>query len=186
MSREYCEECTRPRSECYCSDIVEIESPVKIIIIQHPKEQKHPYNTGRIVHKCIANSELIIAEVLDTKNIDQLVTADSTLLFPEMNWLAPSAEPQVPVKQLIVIDATWKKAKKILHLNPDLQRLPRLSLSEQSKSNYQIRTSTVPNGLSTIESVTEALESLQPKMQFDKLLIPFQKMVSLAQRYIPE
>lgn len=186
MSRENCAECTRPISECYCSAIVDIVTPIKVIIIQHPKEVQHPYNTGRIAHRCLKNSELIIAEQLDNETLGQLTQKDSVLLFPEMTWLAPSQAHTETTKQLIVIDATWKKAKKILHLNPALQSLPRMSFTRQNESEYEIRKTSIADGLATIESIAEALQQLAPETPTKALLKPFHKMVSLAQRYTPD
>ena len=186
MSREYCQQCTRPRSECYCDAIVECESPIRVLIIQHPQEVHHPYNTGRIVHQCLTNSELVVAEVLDEALLNRLLQSNSTLLFPNMSWLSPIAAETKTIEQLVVIDATWNKAKKIMHLNPALQQLPRLALTGYTRSAYEVRKSSLPESLSTIESVVYGLESLQPKTSYQVMLQPFKQMVALAKRYQPD
>lgn len=186
MSREYCQQCTRPRSECYCAAVVACESPIKVLIIQHPQEVQHPYNTGRMVHQCLTNSELVIAEILDNAVLDSLLQTNSTLLFPNMSWLSPIATETKAVEQLVVIDATWNKAKKILHLNPALQQLPRLALTGYPRSTYEVRKSSMPESLSTIESVVYGLESLLPDTSYQAMLQPFKQMVALAKRYQPD
>jgi DTW domain-containing protein YfiP len=40
-------------------------------------------------------------------------------------------------RALVVLDATWRKSRKMLHLNPFLGQLPRLSLEDMSPSRYR-------------------------------------------------
>ena len=114
----------------------------------------------------------------------------SLLLYPTLDWLPESdtfshltnsPKEKENIKQLIVIDATWRKSKKILHLNPLLQKLPRLSLIGDLTSNYQIRKTSITNGLSTIESIAKAMKLLEPEKDFELLLKPFNKMIELQQ-----
>ena len=185
MSREYCSECTRPISECYCSAIETVSSPTKVTIIQHPSEVDHPYNTGRIVHRSLESCELIIAEQLSDEKLSAVINDNACLLFPNLAWLPTVPAAPSSIIHLIVIDATWKKAKKILHVNPELQQLPRLALTGHSPSRYHIRKGSMQDGLSTIESIVYALEQQQPDTSYQALLKPFEKMVELAQRYKP-
>ncbi|MBT8450177.1 MAG: DTW domain-containing protein, partial [Gammaproteobacteria bacterium] len=57
-----------------------------------------------------------------------------------------------------------------------LQALPRLSLSEIGVSKYQVRATSQPDGLATIEAIYYALKSLEPVAP-DDLLLPFQTMI---------
>ncbi|MCA0894804.1 tRNA-uridine aminocarboxypropyltransferase [Microbulbifer agarilyticus] len=185
MSREICPTCQRPLRMCYCSALVHIPSRIKVLIIQHPQEQKHPFNTGRMAHLCLNNSELVVAESLSEATLRRLLQPRSALLYPSLSWLPPvqSVEPDSPqsaaLEQLVVIDATWRKSKKMLHLQPLLQQLPRVSFSGELESNYQVRKSSMANSLSTIESIALAMQELQPDGDFGRLLQPFEKMVSL-------
>ncbi|BBM02489.1 DTW domain-containing protein [Microbulbifer sp. GL-2] len=168
---------------------------MKVLIIQHPQEEKHPFNTGRMAHLCLSNSDLIIAEALTSELQDQLLSIPSALLYPSLEWLPDSTklvnldlsvrkreELSLSFQQLIVIDATWRKSKKILHLNPQLQKLPRINLGGDLKSNYTIRKTSVSDGLSTIESIAKAMQLLEGRDDFQSLLKPFEKMIEL-QKY---
>ena len=62
--------------------------------------------------------------------------------------------------RLVVIDATWRKSRKILHLNPVLQRLPRMTLDAVPESRYAIRKAHKPGQLSTLEATCAALSQL--------------------------
>ncbi len=170
---------------CYCSALVHVPSRIKVLIIQHPQEQKHPFNTGRMAHLCLDNSELVVAESLSEASLRRLLQPHSALLYPSLSWLPPveSIEPESPqsaaLEQLVVIDATWRKSKKMLHLHPLLQKLPRLSFSGELESKYQVRKSSMENSLSTIESIALAIQALEPDGDFMQLLQPFERMVAL-------
>ena len=193
MPRKHCPNCQRPLNVCYCSALVKVANKIKVTLILHPLEQKHPFNTGRIAHLCLSNSELIIAESFSDKELENLLSTPSALLYPSLDWLPETEQinnqylektTNPKIEQLIVIDASWRKSKKILHLHPPLQELPRLSLSGGLISNYQIRKTSMENGLSTIESIVEALQLLEPDGDFKPMLKPFEKMISLEQQFL--
>ena len=185
MPREQCPNCQRPLAVCYCSALVQIANKIKVVIILHPLEQKHPFNTGRIAHLCLNNSELFIKETFKDEELEKLLSTSSALLYPSLPWLPETLELNSSanpcIQQLIIIDASWRKSKKILHLHPRLQTLPRINLTGGLTSNYQIRKTSIENGLSTIESIVEAMQILEPETDYRAMLKPFEKMVALQQ-----
>ncbi|WP_334078304.1 tRNA-uridine aminocarboxypropyltransferase [Microbulbifer sp. M83] len=188
MPRQTCPTCQRPLNVCYCSALVHIANHIKVLIIQHPLEVKHPFNTGRMAHLCLENSELVVAETLDDTELARLLAPRSALLYPNLDWL-PAVEQvgeggqlaRGPLEQLVVIDASWRKSKKMLHQHPALQQLPRVSFAGEFKSNYQVRHSSLANSLSTVESITKAMQGLEPGQDFEPLLKPFEQMIALQQ-----
>ena len=52
---------------------------------------------------------------------------------------------------LILLDATWRKAKRILHENSWIADLPRISIKPKSPSGYLLRKVPNDNALSTLE-----------------------------------
>ncbi|WP_237068208.1 tRNA-uridine aminocarboxypropyltransferase [Microbulbifer guangxiensis] len=187
MPRPTCPTCHRPLKVCYCSALVHIPNQIRVLIIQHPQEEKHPFNTGRIAHLCLDNCVLVIGEQFTKEDWAEMLTPGSALLYPSLSWLpdtdagqSKAAKPR-NVDQLVVIDATWRKSKKILHLNPALQALPRISLEGDLQSNYQVRRSSLPDSLSTVESIAMAMQQLEPQHDFQPLLRPFEKMIALQQ-----
>jgi DTW domain-containing protein YfiP len=82
--------------------------------------------------------------------------------------------------RLVVIDATWRKSLRMLHHNPLLQALPRLSLSDAAPSRYAIRKAPRAGQLSTLEATCHALARLEadgPK--YAPLLDAFDGFVSM-------
>ncbi|BFM20823.1 tRNA-uridine aminocarboxypropyltransferase [Gilvimarinus japonicus] len=164
MARALCPNCKRPKARCFCRYIRPIANHTQIILLQHPDESGHPKNTGELLHQCLASSELIVAECID--NTTDL--SDTALLYPEQptsNRLTtqPPVSPKQNhhIKRLIVIDATWRKSRKMLHLNPWLGTLARLQLDTIPASRYRIRTAADHDQLSTFEASCYALQQLE-------------------------
>jgi DTW domain-containing protein len=96
---------------------------------------------------------------------------EPVLLYPEAQAsppgtaavLSPAAGPvwDDPGRlRLVVLDGTWRKSRKMLHLNPGLQALPRLALRDPPPSHYLIRKAHRPDQLSTLEATCLALAQL--------------------------
>jgi len=88
--------------------------------------------------------------------------------------------------RLVVLDATWRKSRKMLYLNPMLQHLPRLSLSEMPASHYRIRKAHKPDQLSSLEASTYALMRLEHnEAKYLPLIDAFDGFVEQQMQYIP-
>lgn len=86
------------------------------------------------------------------------------LLFPsqtvgEVNrFTAPQPTANT---RLLALDGTWRKARKLIHLNPWLKSLPCLTLENPPQSRYHIRKAEQAGQLSTLEAVCAALIQLE-------------------------
>ena len=184
MPRPICSTCTRPIAACYCDSLTSVFNQIKVLVIQHPSEEKHPFNTARMAGLCLKNSELISSNSLTSLQIEKILSIPSVLLYPSLQWMTNTLiveRADNSYQQLIVIDATWRKSKKILFEHPILQQLPRINLTGDLHSNYKIRTSKLANSLSTVESIVSAMEILEPQQDFQPLLSPFNRMIELQQ-----
>jgi len=103
---------------------------------------------------------------------------ESYLLFPGEDALSLEELVERPEpRRLIVPDGTWRKARKVLHLNPRLASLPRVALPEGLVSRYRLRKAPMPGALSTIEAIVVALNSLEGDIRFEALLKPFEALI---------
>lgn len=176
MARKQCERCLRPVKQCLCASIEAVAAQTQVIILQHPSEQKHALNTARLVKLALADCQLHVGE--DFSALQPILTRQgSYLLFPNANAMLANQVPEATVKQLIVLDGTWRKAKKILYLNPWLLTLPCLTLDSQLSSRYRLRKAPMAESLSTIEAVTYCLAALEPNHDFQPLLKPFDALI---------
>ena len=86
---------------------------------------------------------------------------------------------------LSVLDGTWRKSRKMLYRNPELQQLPRLSLQDMPASHYLIRKAHRPDQLSTLEATCAALAQLEGSAeQFQPLLTAFDGFVAQQLGYL--
>ncbi|HUE93726.1 tRNA-uridine aminocarboxypropyltransferase [Pseudomonas sp.] len=181
MSRPQCPRCSRPLEHCLCALIPQLHSRTRLLILQHPSEVKHALNTARLAALGLCNAELRVGEVFE--NLPELLAQpgyQACLLFPGEGALpllqfAEQAAGQPTL--LVVPDGTWRKARKLLHCNPLLAALPRVSLEPGLQSRYRLRKAPQAGVLSTIEAIVSALATLEAPAQFDALLRPFEALI---------
>jgi len=179
MSRPQCPRCLRPQTHCLCPLIPSLDSRTHVLLLQHPSEVSHALNTARLAALGLNNAELIVGEVFE--DLPALLNRPgyrARLLFPAddaqpMQAYAASDEPLL----LVVPDGTWRKARKMLHMNPLLAALPRVTLAEGGVSRYRLRKAPGPGALSTIEAIVQALQTLEAPASFDPLLKPFEALI---------
>jgi Uncharacterized conserved protein len=172
MSRIQCPRCLRPQTHCLCPLIPSLDSRTRVLLLQHPSEVNHALNTARLAASGLKNAELIVGEVFE--DLPALLNQpgyQARLLFPAddaqpLQAYTLNDEPML----LVVPDGTWRKARKMLHLNPLLAALPRVTLAQGAVSRYRLRKAPGPGALSTVEAIVQALQTLEAPTSFEPLL----------------
>ena len=147
--------------------------------MQHPDEAKHALNTARFVSLGLQNAQLIVAETIaQPEQYLQQAGYRACVLFPgehaqELTAYQANEQPWL----LVVPDGTWRKARKILHCNPLLAALPRVTLPVGLSSRYRLRKAPNAQALATVEAVSYALDILEPESDFSSLLRPFDALI---------
>ena len=164
--RATCAACLRAQSACICRWVRPLSSRVDLLILQHPLEVRNAKNSARLLHLCLPGSRLDVGEAFSESDLHALLHADRrtpVLLYPATpGFVPPVLEPVPPERlRLVVLDATWRKSRKMLHVNPELQRLPRLALHDVPASAYRIRKAHAPHQLSTLEAAALALGQME-------------------------
>jgi len=172
MSRPMCYRCFWPQAHCWCSSIQAMDTRTKFVFLMHPKEFKQEKaGTGRLTHLCLANSSLHMGVSFDEDPTVQALINDPrhypVLLYPGVQARNLSngdlAAADLGGRQLLVLllDATWSGARKMLKLSPSLQRLPRIMFTTATVSRYVIKQQPQPGCLSTLEATHELLVALE-------------------------
>lgn len=183
-SRAFCPQCEFLKSRCLCDTIRPIENKVKVVILQHKSETRHALNTTRILVKSLTNISLFIGE--DFANNEELnaILKDPknkcALVFPGDESIVLNAQNKSKLENithLIMIDGTWRKAKKIYFLSTNLHSLPCIRLIPEKASEYRIRKSPNVDGLSTLEATVLSLQSIEPELDTTSLKNSFKKMI---------
>jgi DTW domain-containing protein YfiP len=162
-----------------CPLIPDLDSRTRVLLLQHPSEVNHALNTARLAALGLSNSQLVVGEVFE--DLSELLNPPgytARLLFPAddaqpLQAYSPGEQPML----LVVPDGTWRKARKLLHLNPLLAALPRVTLANGGVSRYRLRKAPGPGALSTVEAIAQALQVLEAPQSFDALLQPFEALI---------
>jgi DTW domain-containing protein YfiP len=172
---------------------------IEILILQHPDEAPNAKNTAGLLHLSLKNSQLEIGETFDNEALDSLLHKGEKqpfLLYPEtIEAKALGLKTPLPLTisdfspnqlRLVVIDATWRKSRKMVYLNPALQCLPRYTLTETPASIYKIRKAHSENQLSTLEASCYALQQLEQRQaDYAPLLAAMSMFVEQQISFVP-
>lgn len=167
MSRVYCKACRRLESHCLCDALIDIDNHIPTLFLQHPNEKGHVKNTAWLTHQCLKNSRFETGEVFDSCFLETLLKPNSFLLYPQTDDFdgemiqSEHLLGRFSDMQLVVLDGTWRKTRKMLYLNPALAALPRIEMAPQYVSAYKIRKQKKAFGLSTLEAVQQMLAALE-------------------------
>lgn len=168
--RQICLKCEYPQSTCLCDWINPITPPLSIIVLQHPKEAIHAKNTVKLLTLGLTKLTVLKGEKPeDWAELAQNVAKQPhryCLLYPHKNSNAIELITSPQQKEIyfpanhniIFIDASWRKALKIWHLNPWLQLCNSWHFTSPPNNQYHIRHTTQKSSLSTLESVIYVLE----------------------------
>ena len=178
--RRRCARCRRPESHCLCAAIPRVPSDTSVIVIQHPSEAEHALNTARLLVLGLCNATLVTAETLSPELEALLLdpTWHTELLFPSpsASLISPHLSHAKP-RRLVLLDGTWRKARKLLHLNSVLRSLPHVELPSGIPSRYRLRKAPAAGALSTIEAGVAALTIIEPATNFNPILRPFEVLI---------
>ncbi|KAI9187207.1 hypothetical protein LWI28_025497 [Acer negundo] len=138
---------------------------------------------GFVVRKMQSGS----TELEEYEEFELEVSPGSVLLFPSEEAVGVDGLEAMDfeVMNLIVLDGTWSKAKRMYKENPWLKLLPHLKLELDKMSLYsEVRTQPKAGYLSTIESIVYALKALGDNNTegLNNLLDVFESMVGDQRR----
>lgn len=177
-----CYKCFKPENACLCKYIKNFDPCVKFLFLMHPKEfKRNRTGTGYLSHATLKNSEVLV-DLDFSKNIRlQELLSDSkyfpVIMFPGEDALTAKTENlniQLSNKTLLVmiIDATWFCAKKLIEKNPFLLKYPKFSFYGSYQSIFTFKHEPKPEYISTIETCYYFIKELQENNIIDKSIQP--------------
>jgi DTW domain-containing protein YfiP len=198
MARVMCYRCFWPQPVCWCASLRPMRTTTRFLFLMHPKEYKQEKaGTGRLTHLCLANSSLHMGTDIAEGGAAEDILSDEkyhpVLLYPgkeALNLSEPGdgtclADRVLGMKGktllVVIIDATWSGARKMLRLSPRLQSLPRVMFTPKEPSRYVIKRQPQDGCLSTLEATHELLTVLEERgldryPDREQLLTVFQRM----------
>ncbi len=162
-----CAGCKLPKRLCVCREVTVVDVPVEIVLIKTVGETRSQSHTGSLVERVLANCRSVLNDDPDVP-YDPAELADPFVdyhvLFPVSGAPVVSANliPNDRERQLslILLDTTWRRARRMSRRIPGLRGLPFVSLPGGLAPQFPLRQPTAPGQLNTAETVTSALELL--------------------------
>lgn len=151
--------CLFPAEECLCGEIPLVATRTRFLVVRHASELPRPTNSARWA--ALSMPALTLVEyALPGASLDlrPLVDPRAVLLFPSPHALTLGPLPP----QVVVVDATWAQARRMVQRIPELRSLPRLSVPSGALGprHEAMRRTKVRGGRSTLEAIAGALDLL--------------------------
>lgn len=149
-----CPRCLFPPAECLCADVPRVDTRTRFLLLRHASEVNRPTNSGRWAALALRRSRLLDYALQGSPpDLSAIQEPGTAVLFPSPH--PPGLSP--PPRQIVVLDATWAQARRMIQRIPVLRRLPRLSLPAVAGAARPMREPTVAGGVSTLEAMAAAL-----------------------------
>jgi DTW domain-containing protein YfiP len=159
-----CQQCQLAEYLCACEWRVTRESALDFVILFHRNEILKPTNTGRLIAQVFPQStfcfcwsrtepEQALLDILQDPNRACMV------LYPEeLTSSLRQVYTEIPKFNnkkitLIVLDGTWKQARRMMTLSSYLNKIPALHLNFTEQGEYGLRKALIEGQLATAEAV---------------------------------
>ncbi|MGB3600114.1 MAG: tRNA-uridine aminocarboxypropyltransferase [Marinomonas sp.] len=163
--RQTCNRCHFLTAQCVCHLLPAPQQVgLRIIVLQDPKEAKHAKNTVALLTLVLPQVECIGMD--DVRLPERLQALDLTkwrVLYPAEQAQpieALTSDVAATIEGIILIDATWRKAKRFYLSQPFLHSIPSVHFASPPAPNYEIRKSPNACALSTLEACCYAVEKI--------------------------
>ncbi|WOT06646.1 tRNA-uridine aminocarboxypropyltransferase [Shewanella youngdeokensis] len=177
--------------------------PLQIILLTHEREVSRPTNTGQIALTCFPQycQRIVWARTAPDEHLLTLLQQpDTALLFPDEsatptatfehsdaplidNEALSHAQQQHLVEQtmpstLVILDATWQEARKMLRRSSYLKTARKYTLTTNRSSEFSLRRNQVEGGLCTVECIMALFEQASMHDQAAVLSANFERMLA--------
>ncbi|MFG6179302.1 tRNA-uridine aminocarboxypropyltransferase [Halomonas sp. THAF12] len=166
-----CEGCNLPALNCLCPYRVTADSRTRVWLLTHPLEHYKPTNTGRLIRDVLPTTEVftwyrtapdprLLALLEDERYAPFVIFPDDQEDYAHrvvgMECVAARQQAgRVPV--FLILDGTWRQARRIFRRSPYLANLPVLPLSTDRLTRYRLRKPASSEHLCTAEVAVELL-----------------------------
>ena len=152
-----CPRCFLRGDLCLCSELPCVRSNIQIVIVRHIREERLTSNTGRLAALMLSNARIVPYGGGDPFDEGPLRGDDTWLLFPDAQSAPPRGRPQ----RLVLLDATFRQARRMYRKIPGLRQLQPCALNPPEQRMPGLRLSPRSDGLSTIEAIATALAQFE-------------------------
>jgi DTW domain-containing protein len=161
----HCVLCYQRREICICPIMPRVQTRTKFLILRHVQEANRPSNTGRLVALAMPNARIVACGGGDrtggvSLDVELQRTPGTWLLWPDATGTLAGI-PESPPEQVVVLDATWRQARRLYSRLPVLRAMPQLVLPAPAYGRDRLRKQHRSDGMSTIEAVAAAVAKIE-------------------------
>jgi len=162
QKEQRCEFCRLPQPLCVCSLLTRVDIPFELLVIQHRTEMRSASNTGTLASRVLQPSRILEYRGTATPEIEEALAGDGPrlLLYPTPRAEPLSPEQLAPGTRLIVLDATWRQARRMYRKLGPLRGCTGVTLPHDVKPRWVLREQPAPGMLGTAEAIAAATEAL--------------------------
>ncbi|HEX3777552.1 MAG TPA: tRNA-uridine aminocarboxypropyltransferase [Polyangiaceae bacterium] len=153
----HCPRCVLKSEICVCADLPRVETRTEFVLVRHVTELLLTSNTGRFAALSLPNSRLLAYGGGAEFDATEIAEPGSALLYCSG---APRQLGFVP-KRLIVLDGSFRQARRMYKRVAALRDLPELTLPAPEIAPTRLRQPTHTGGMSTLEAIALALSALE-------------------------
>lgn len=187
-SHRLCRQCGVHPNLCVCDQCAAIAGAPPIWLMQDPNEVGHGKGTARIAEACLPTLTRLVGEY--PEDFDALAlrarAGQLAVLFPTPHSRPLESSDVTSVSGWIVLDGTWRKARRLFLGNPWLAALPQFHFHSPPPSRYTIRKRPGPQSLATVEAIACLLRRVAPGCDVSPLERAMAALVDRQIQQMPE
>lgn len=164
-----CEACLLPKQACICGLAKKVEGKAVFWLLTHRYELYKPTNTGRLIVDTIGGSRVFDWNRTEPDPELMKALSDPTyspyIVFPSgddyqerMVSITPDTRHDDGIPAFIILDGTWRQARRMFRHGKYLHHLPVVEVSEPTESSYRLRKSKASHHLCTAEVAVAMLK----------------------------
>ncbi len=166
-----CDACRMPRLYCLCKFRTPVESKAVFWVLMHSNEAYKPTNTARLIGDTLPETRVFEWNRTQPPQgfLDLLANPEYQpfLIFPDDQPDYQDRVVNLPTARLgqearrpafILLDGTWRQARRMFRKSPWLADLPVLPLHSTEKTDYRLRKAASEEHLCTAEVGIELLK----------------------------
>lgn len=165
-----CDGCLLPKADCLCAEVPAPSARSAVLLLMYTGECYKPSNTGRLIADVAAESYAFVwdrtqpdpalLQLLQRQDLAPVVVFPHEYASTERCISTIPLELQTGSKKplFIMLDGTWREAKKMFSKSPYLDAFPVLGINPTAASGYKLREAAHLHQLCTAEVGIEVLK----------------------------
>lgn len=185
-AKDQCPSCGLVKDNCICGYDIHLDTGVSFWLLTHENEYTRTSNTGRLIENALSSTRVFRWHRTEQpKELIDLIHSghyDIYLIFsddrPSERKRAVSYEPSDKPVVFLILDGTWKEARKMLRKSPYLDDLKLLSLKGLEPTAYDLRRNTDMDHICTVEVAIELLKYANEERASEALMTYFKAFMA--------